>query len=148
MEAHRWGAAAALFRRVLAAVHPGDLTSQRGLARCLLDSKSHKYAEAAALLKSVCASPGVRPGDWLLLSEAQLGARQWDAALAAAVAASRAVQHNEQGIEMTERRGAEGVGLIFLLLRCGEPQGCLGGDRGSLAGADRQRRHDAGAAAD
>ena len=81
MEQKKWAAAEETYRRILDVVNPEDYTSLFGLAAVLLTNKSHRYDEACRVLEKVCA---LHPefGPWRMLGEAQLGVKQYDAAMA------------------------------------------------------------------
>ncbi len=109
MNARRWGSAMSVYRKILAAVHPDDLMSMRGLAKCLLHNKSRKYSEAMGLLQRVVAIQA-EVDDWMLLADACLGARKYDGALLALKSAAKMQGHDARQISVAAAKAFLGKG--------------------------------------
>ncbi len=80
MQERMWATAMSTYWKILEVVNAEDYTSLRGMGVCLLESKSHRYAEASTVLEKLCAlHPSCEA--WRLLGEAQYGAKRLDQAL-------------------------------------------------------------------
>jgi tetratricopeptide (TPR) repeat protein len=115
MRNHRWANAIAIYRKILEAVNPDDFTSLRGLAKCLLENKSHRYAEACVLLQRVCAA---HP-DFdvlMLLSEACWRNKDWDQSLSVVKKAASFLSQDCSAQQKKEHSRAVSVAAAKALL--------------------------------